>query len=227
MQGHEHVSPDCRVRIPLRLRGERAGRAGRRGRVAVPAASRLSERVRRVARPVGGVLPVRAIERRRPAPTALPAGHADRRDQLAHTDGLADGAGPARARAVRRRRASSSTDACRATNRRRARCSASPPARAAASRCTLNCLPLFDYGRTQGEWSYEGQGYDRLAVTCGDLSLELASSLRLGIVGARAYGRTHLDKDESAFVALSWGGQAPDDARRGVRAARADRELLA
>jgi GH15 family glucan-1,4-alpha-glucosidase len=74
---------------------------------------------------------------------------------------------------------------------------------------TVNCLPLFDYGRKQGEWAYEGDGYERLAVNCGDLSLELTSSMRLGVGGVRGYGRTHLDEDESAFVALSWGGQAP------------------
>jgi len=72
-----------------------------------------------------------------------------------------------------------------------------------------NCQPLFDYGRKQGTWTYDGDGYDRLIVTSDDLSLELSGSLRLGVGGARAYGRTHLDKDESAFIALSWGGQAP------------------
>ena len=73
----------------------------------------------------------------------------------------------------------------------------------------LSCLPLFDYGRNQGEWSYEGAGYDRLTVRCGDLSLELVSSLRLGVAGARGYGRTMLDEGNSAFVSLSWGEDAP------------------
>jgi GH15 family glucan-1,4-alpha-glucosidase len=70
----------------------------------------------------------------------------------------------------------------------------------------LNCLPLFDYGRNEGEWSYQGEGYERLVVTSGELSLELVSSLRLGIGGARVYGRTMLDEGQSAFAALSWGG---------------------
>ncbi len=73
----------------------------------------------------------------------------------------------------------------------------------------LNCLPLFDYGRNAGEWSYDGEGYDRLVVRSGDLALELSSSVRLGTVGARGYGRTMLDEGDSAFVSLSWGGNAP------------------
>ena len=73
----------------------------------------------------------------------------------------------------------------------------------------LDCLPLFEYGTTAGEWSYEGTGYDRLRVKHGDLSLAVESSIRLGTGGARAYGRTMLHEGESAFVALSWGGHAP------------------
>jgi hypothetical protein len=70
-----------------------------------------------------------------------------------------------------------------------------------------NCLPMFDYGQTLGTWAYGDTGYDRLTVTSGDLSLELASSLRLGTVGARAYGRTTLEEGHTAWIALSWGGR--------------------
>ena len=79
-----------------------------------------------------------------------------------------------------------------------------------------NCLPLFDYGVTPGTWSYDGDGYDRLTVTSGEVSLQLASSMRLGTVGARAYGRSMLDDGESTWIALSWGETVPeslDDAR--------------
>jgi GH15 family glucan-1,4-alpha-glucosidase len=72
-----------------------------------------------------------------------------------------------------------------------------------------NCLPMFDYARAQGEWSYGGEGYDRLGVTYGDLTLRLESSLALGTVGARSYGRTTLDEGDAAFVALAWGEQDP------------------
>jgi GH15 family glucan-1,4-alpha-glucosidase len=74
-----------------------------------------------------------------------------------------------------------------------------------------NCLPQFDYGQTTGTWAYDDKGYDKVAVTCGDLSLELTSSIRLGTIGARAYGRTTLEQGESAWIALTWGGQAPQD----------------
>jgi GH15 family glucan-1,4-alpha-glucosidase len=72
-----------------------------------------------------------------------------------------------------------------------------------------NCLPMFDYGRTIGNWSYDDGGYHNVTVTAGDLSLKLVSSLRLGTVGARAYGRTSLEAGESAWIALSWGGAVP------------------
>src|SRR3954466_8517229 len=74
-----------------------------------------------------------------------------------------------------------------------------------------NCLPLFDYGRTAGTWQYDGAGYEALTVASGDLELHLASNMRLGTVGARAYGRETLQVGESAWVALSWdGGRALD-----------------
>jgi GH15 family glucan-1,4-alpha-glucosidase len=74
-----------------------------------------------------------------------------------------------------------------------------------------DCLPMFEYGAKSGTWSYDAEGYEHATVSCGDLSLELASNLRLGIVGARAYGRTMLQEGDSAWIALSWGGAAPID----------------
>jgi GH15 family glucan-1,4-alpha-glucosidase len=73
----------------------------------------------------------------------------------------------------------------------------------------VNCMPLFDYGRMQADWEYEGEGYERLVARGGDQSLELVSGLRLGVGGARAYGRTQLEHGASTFVALSWGGEVP------------------
>ena len=81
----------------------------------------------------------------------------------------------------------------------------------------MNCLPLFEYGTAEGEWSYDGDGYRLAAVRSGELSLELSSSMQLGFVGARSYGRTTLEEGSSAFVALSWGGHAPVEQRRRVR----------
>ncbi len=72
-----------------------------------------------------------------------------------------------------------------------------------------NCVPQFDYGQTAGEWSYDDGGYERVTVRSGDLALDLTGSLRLGIVGARSYGRTTLEAGETAWVALSWEGDSP------------------
>jgi GH15 family glucan-1,4-alpha-glucosidase len=79
-----------------------------------------------------------------------------------------------------------------------------------------NCLPMFDYGRTPGEWTYEGEDYGRLCVTSGDVTLRLGSSMRLGTVGARAYGRATLNRGETAWIALAWGDVLPDGTEHAV-----------
>jgi GH15 family glucan-1,4-alpha-glucosidase len=46
----------------------------------------------------------------------------------------------------------------------------------------------------------------------GDVRLDLTGSIRLGILGARCYGRTTLTQGQSAFVVLSWGdAKVPGD----------------
>jgi GH15 family glucan-1,4-alpha-glucosidase len=71
----------------------------------------------------------------------------------------------------------------------------------------VNCNPLFNYGTEGGIWNYEGDGYDAMTITPkeGDVHLKLAGTVKLGVLGARSYGRTTLAEGESAFVALSWG----------------------
>jgi alpha,alpha-trehalase len=71
----------------------------------------------------------------------------------------------------------------------------------------VNCAPLFNYGTTGGTWSYRGEGYGAMTVAPaeGDVRLELAGSIQLGVLGARCYGRTTLAEGQSAFVVLSWG----------------------
>ena len=75
----------------------------------------------------------------------------------------------------------------------------------------VNCLPLFDYGATTGQWAYDGDGYGSLEVhpSSKDLSLSVASSLKIGVAGARAYGRHGLAEGEESFIALAWGGSPP------------------
>ena len=72
-----------------------------------------------------------------------------------------------------------------------------------------NVVPVFEYGAAIGSWSYVGDGYNTMACAppAGDPQLTLSSTVRLGAAGARCYGRTTLARGESAFAALSWGGQ--------------------
>jgi GH15 family glucan-1,4-alpha-glucosidase len=70
----------------------------------------------------------------------------------------------------------------------------------------LECEPRFEYGRVNGDWSYEGPTYHH-ARACGEdatVELQLDTDLRIGFEGARANARTTLREGETAFVALSW-----------------------
>jgi alpha,alpha-trehalase len=71
----------------------------------------------------------------------------------------------------------------------------------------VNCAPLFNYGTASGTWSYQGEGYNAMTVAAkeGDVQLELAGSIRLGVMGARGYGRKTLTEGQSAYMVLSWG----------------------
>jgi alpha,alpha-trehalase len=76
----------------------------------------------------------------------------------------------------------------------------------------LNCLPLFDYGREPGMWSYAGDDFGRVRVESGGSgqTVRLTSNMHLGLAGTRCYGHTKLSEGASAFVALSWGdGEGP------------------
>ncbi len=86
-----------------------------------------------------------------------------------------------------------------------------------------NCVPSFEYGTKIGRWDYDGPGYGAMTVQPpeGDPQLHVTSSLRLGTVGGRCYGKTTLDLAESAFVALSWSGSSPTTKEE------ADADLLA
>jgi GH15 family glucan-1,4-alpha-glucosidase len=78
---------------------------------------------------------------------------------------------------------------------------------------TANIVPVFEYGAQTGMWSYDGDGYETMSVSppVGDPSLSLRASFGLGSAGARCYGRTTLAKGESAFIAVSWSGQLPEN----------------
>jgi GH15 family glucan-1,4-alpha-glucosidase len=73
-----------------------------------------------------------------------------------------------------------------------------------------NCVPLLDYGTTMVTWEYDEAEYQSMSArTSEGPHLTLTSSIMLGTVGARCYGRTTLEAGESCFVALSWEGSGP------------------
>ncbi len=71
----------------------------------------------------------------------------------------------------------------------------------------VNAAPIFEYGSAMGIWDYDGEGYGTMTVhpPAGNPTLTMTSSIRLGKTGARCYGRSSLDRGDTAFVALSWG----------------------
>jgi GH15 family glucan-1,4-alpha-glucosidase len=76
---------------------------------------------------------------------------------------------------------------------------------------SLNCEPVFDYGREFGTWEYSGRGY-RQAVCrppTGDLALTLTSDINLGFEAQRAIGRTLVKEGDVRFCALGWGRRTP------------------
>jgi GH15 family glucan-1,4-alpha-glucosidase len=76
---------------------------------------------------------------------------------------------------------------------------------------TVDCEPVFDYGRSVGEWRWTEDGYHQGACRSPDgrLDLILTSDLNIGFEGPRALGRTMIKEGETRFVALSWGSVKP------------------
>jgi GH15 family glucan-1,4-alpha-glucosidase len=73
---------------------------------------------------------------------------------------------------------------------------------------TLDCEPVFDYGRELGQWTYADGGY-HVGICAGPdpaVELTLATDLNLGFEGPRALARTLIKEGETRFAALSWGG---------------------
>jgi GH15 family glucan-1,4-alpha-glucosidase len=68
----------------------------------------------------------------------------------------------------------------------------------------LVCEPMFDYGRTVGQWTVVDDEGHVAEVTGADLTLRLASDMAMGVEGGTARARHTLRKGERAFCALSW-----------------------
>jgi GH15 family glucan-1,4-alpha-glucosidase len=71
---------------------------------------------------------------------------------------------------------------------------------------SLDCEPMFDYGRVPAEWSYPTASYHEGLATAHncDLQLRLTTDMRLGFEGGRATCRTLVKEGEARFCALSW-----------------------
>jgi GH15 family glucan-1,4-alpha-glucosidase len=76
---------------------------------------------------------------------------------------------------------------------------------------TLDCEPVFDYGRKPARWEYTGSGYtDGMATADGlDFELRLKTDLRLGFEGPRATARHRMKEGEEIFCALYWSEHPP------------------
>ena len=80
---------------------------------------------------------------------------------------------------------------------------------------TLDCEPVFDYGRHLGRWEYTEAGYHQGDCrptgphVCDSPVLTLTSDINIGFEGPRAVGRTLIKEGETRFCALSWGGREP------------------
>jgi GH15 family glucan-1,4-alpha-glucosidase len=76
---------------------------------------------------------------------------------------------------------------------------------------TLDCQPVFDYGRQRARWRHTDRGYCQATIEPpgADLTLTLTSDIRLGLEKSGARARTLLKEGDTRFCALSWGGQPP------------------
>jgi len=71
---------------------------------------------------------------------------------------------------------------------------------------SLDCQPVFDYGRTAAKWEYAGQGYSEAIASGGemDVPLRLVTDLRMGFEGPGAHASQTLRQGEKAYVAMVW-----------------------
>jgi alpha,alpha-trehalase len=78
---------------------------------------------------------------------------------------------------------------------------------------TLECEPVFDYGRTPGRWEHVGEGYRHLVCRPDggepDMTVTLTSDINVGFEGPEAIGRTLIKEGETRFCAIAWGSVAP------------------
>src|SRR5215472_18468911 len=71
---------------------------------------------------------------------------------------------------------------------------------------TLDCQPVFDYGRNEARWEYAGTGYNEAIASGGqdEVPIKLVTDLRIGFEGPGAHATKTLHQGERAFVAMVW-----------------------
>ena len=76
---------------------------------------------------------------------------------------------------------------------------------------SMTCEPVFEYGRFEGSWAYEGDGYGEVVATApeSDVKVRLTTDLRPGIEGRGLTARTRMVEGDVHFVALSWSPLPP------------------
>jgi GH15 family glucan-1,4-alpha-glucosidase len=78
---------------------------------------------------------------------------------------------------------------------------------------TMDCEPVFNYGRDLGHWEYDGADYRKGICRSdkSDAALTLTADINIGFEGPKAVGRTLMKEGQVRFVALSWGGREPPE----------------
>ena len=219
------VPADRRLRVPLELPHERAGRARRLGRLALRAPLRLAQRVRHPARPPGRHLPPRPVRHQRPDGPHLRAGHERRCHDLAHADRLARGArrahdGPdprARTRSPRTPGRRPTTTATTCWSARSSASTAAWRSSSSASRSSTTAAPPRS-GR-----SSDGDRHTADATGAGQ-TLRLQTDMAIGIEGNSVRAR-HKLRTGRAGVLRAVVGRGP--ARRPRTSTRRNARLAA
>ncbi len=91
-----------------------------------------------------------------------------------------------------------------------------------AVQLSMDCEPVFDYGRRRSRWQHTDRGYHQAVIrpegdvpavglTHDSLALTLTSDIRIGLEGPSARARTLLREGDTRFVALSWGSKEPPE----------------
>jgi GH15 family glucan-1,4-alpha-glucosidase len=76
---------------------------------------------------------------------------------------------------------------------------------------SMTCDPIFDYGRAEPDWAYDGDGYGQVVATsdASEIHLRITTDLRPGIERRGLNARTRMVEGETHFVALSWSTLPP------------------